>query len=128
MCLYLTSSEPKVAKKKVRCYKILLKDMTSPFFPKHYYLGATETSVLGRNFQAIQEGLHTYSDLEQATKAYDDYYTKKFGKGCVLVECFIPEGGTYYVGTSECNPYPDDVLILDSYASDKLLLNKIIKH
>lgn len=121
MCLNLpTNYKPKIAKKAVKCYKVLrvLRDNSyeTPYQEMKVEIGQAYTSELiieGRQF--IYVGIHSFTSKGKAKLEYDFW---KFS-GAVIVKCEIPKGSTYYRGT-----YEDEN---DSYASDSLKYVEIIE-
>lgn len=128
MCLY-SPTDLKKAYRPIKCYKVLYKDLTSPYYNHQYQIGVEESSKLRKCHNAIQEGLYSYTDLKQAKLALRRHYNRT-EKNYRLFECTVPAGSLYYMGNSECllfngNTQFEDA-IFDTIASNKLIINREI--
>lgn len=108
MCLYLTKSpfekllpslwlyRPKTAKKDIRVYKVLgVPSLATPFRLERYTLEERKSVPkfglsIGRE-PAVTEGLHAYTNLEDAL-SYSDLFYRAF-------RATIPAGSKYYINS-----------------------------
>ena len=82
--------------------------MVTPYRNFPIEIGKTYNSELIKSDGFIQEGLHSFKNLDDAKSSYVQIYA----------ECIIPKGSKYYEGK-----FADD----DAYASDKLTYVKILE-
>lgn len=103
----------KIAKKRIPCYKILLKRKDGLFeTPMQRYLVPSTGHLIADKFQEephcnfprynayVEHGIHSYTTLEKAkkTKAVLGYFGDKFIDGIVIKKAYIPKDTKYWVG------------------------------
>ncbi len=148
MCLRVTKdSVVQIAQEDIRCFKVLMHNLTSPYRSEPYRLGETKVATIGAmrefgagaeridrlswwvdhaqlakyelaNYMAIDEGLHTFTNEEDAREFIS-------GKHYVLIICeaIIPEGSKYYFG--EFDQIRDrSPISFESYVSEKLIVKE----
>lgn len=129
MCLSYTIKThpgymPKVAKKNIICYKILIEDeegkYSSPIYnKKKWEIGKTYTNKQKRcDFAGAVYGgfYHTYVNKEKAKEASKRCH----GNKSHVVKCIIPKGTMYFVGNVNYSR-------IRGYASRTLKIEEILK-
>jgi hypothetical protein len=118
MCLEIKKGQRvKIAKEDITCYKVLLcKDKSWYTFYKRMKIHPgsicrSDITILKSDFYStIYEALHSFTSLGVAN---DFVYCRVKPSSSIIVECIIPKGAKYYIGTFEDSD--------DSYASDTLV-------
>jgi len=123
MCLTkLTTKKAKVAKEDIVCYKVLNKDLTSPYKYFQYELGGcTKSDLEINNDLSVQYGLHSFKYKKGANEEVEEWVTETTQRGDTIMQCVIPKGAEYYEGVFEgARMYTDKA----SYASNELIVTK----
>lgn len=117
----------RIAKRNIPCYKVLSKDLSSPFMLEEYVVNEIKETSLGRierdylnDTYDIEEGLHSYTSNCKFVELDCGYFFQvktKFDKEIMIYGDFykvfksiIPKGARYY-----CNNAGE-------YVSDKLIV------
>jgi hypothetical protein len=129
MCLYIKRDQlPQVAEEDITCYKQVEEKLNNEGIYTTFYmkaevkLGEKYSSELEKYnlklgvLYVIEKGLHSFSKLEDAIDDLQDGITRSDSKSHVI-ECIIPKGSTYYLGT---------YAHLDCFASDIIVYSKNI--
>lgn len=127
MCLDIKkTAKIKTAKEDIICYKYLIKRddyLTTPFRYAEIKIGETYESTLERceyssELHVVEEGLHSFANLEDCDKRVCDCEDDADYEYHSLAKCVIPKGSTYYEGVYGR---------LKAYASDKIQYLEILK-
>lgn len=110
MCLNIKENKRiKFTFKEIECYKVVEvcnNRYYTPYMSAYVEIGKTYKSKLKKNRNYVDDGLHSFSDFEEA-KAFISYWGSDF----ILVKCVIPKYSFYYVGSFDG---------IGAYASSKL--------
>ena len=121
MCLVTKMKEPIVAKKPITCYKILRKNMHSIIYKSFEWefgklyeteMQFYESSLFGIVPEKIAQAFHSYKSYKDVIGA-----CLLYSKPCIIVECTIPKGATFYAGC-----HGDE----EGFASNQIIINKVI--
>lgn len=96
MCLYTFSNNRWIADKDIICFKVLDKNLCSPYLNKKYELNKTYKEKI--DFKPASYGLITTTGLYTYTKsAFSNYFKNKsfFNKKFDYYEAIIPKGSEY---------------------------------
>jgi hypothetical protein len=114
MCFIIDKKHPNklVAKKDIKCYKVLLNGYQSPVMGFEYELNRLYTGLLGTPsydgfYNQITLGFHSYS-----RKRKIPLYSKKCEK---LVKCIIPKDSEYYYNHN-----------LHEYVSNQIIISEVL--
>ena len=119
MCLKTKMKEPVITKKPITCYKVICKDMSSLLHPNFKWefgkLYETEMKPTDNSWiddTIINEGFHSY-------KSYKDVKAGYFmaNSPCMIVECTIPKGATFYGGYHGGE---------QGFVSNQIIINKVL--
>lgn len=88
------------------------------------YETTSKTHGIRYGIRTIESGLHTFVSLEDATTFMAYWYGGRT-TGAIL-ECVIPKGTIYYKGEWLYDNADEDTIVVNSYASEKLKVNKEI--
>lgn len=93
------------------------------------YETKSKTHGIRYGIRTIESGLHTFVSLEDATTFMAYWYGGYCGYGGrygAILECVIPKGTIYYKGEWLYDNADGDSVVVNSYASEKLKVNKEI--
>ena len=145
MCLYTSQNKPKVAKKAIRCMKVVKRKGDCEYSPmfcwqnrdvsyrvgcetKIMYFEGDEfaeplnvepcSDVITEEYWRVEHGLHSYTVGNRNISTIVSLYENKY----VILECEIPVGALYYEGHSNMVHSPSDERFESetSYCSDRL--------
>lgn len=136
MCFYIRNNKKEAtlyeALEDITCYKVLKKDLKSPYYNSKYILKELKTSPLRRpkiingiyqfklmNFltkdsilETIDRGLHSFQNLNIAKMEFRKWSYEEM----VIIECIIPKRALFYRNDGD-----------KEYVSNKLIPIKKIK-
>ena len=117
MCLKITrDSKELTAETDIKCYKFLLKynenGLMTPFQSAKVKIGGRYKSKLINSNNTIEIGLHSF------VNSFDCEFYQIGLKNSEVVECIIPKGSKYYIGTFKGYA---------SYASSEIIYESIVK-
>jgi hypothetical protein len=124
MCLNIKKEQkPIIATEDIACYKFLRESdgiLITPYQHTHVKIGETYSSnLVAEYFEDLTDAevsyvLHSYERMKSIDTAV---YLSSTAYDIKVVECVIPAGSSYYVGTHNG---------VNSYASDKLFYKRIV--
>lgn len=125
MCLITKQLTETTAREDIVCYKVLMNQDNSLYAYYHnfkYEIGKlyrgslvcskTHSTSEGL-YMNINEGFHSYSDIEYAKSNY-----REILKPAVIVKCVIPKGANFFEGEQNCGR---------GYASNQIIIKEIMK-
>jgi hypothetical protein len=90
--------------------------ISTPYQNVEIKIGETYKSKLIKNELLVEDGIHSFKNLEDAN------YFAGFDKNRIVAKCIIPKGSEYYIGKYGYNGYDGFV----SYTSDTLKYVEIL--
>lgn len=125
MCLITEQLTSTTAREDIICYKVLrIQDNSLYAYYRNFeyeigklYRGPLVCSKTYSTseglYMNINEGFHSYSDIEYAKENYRDVL-----KSAVIVKCVIPKGTIFFEGEQNCGR---------GYASNQIIIKEIMK-
>lgn len=114
-------TEPIIAKKPITCYKILRKNMHSIIYKSFEWefgklyeteMQFYESSLFGIVPEKIAQAFHSYKSYKDIRGA-----CLLYSQPCIIVECTIPKGATFYAGCHGGD---------EGFASNQIIINKVV--
>lgn len=114
--------EPIIAKKPITCYKVLRKNMHSIIYKSFEWefgklyeteMQFYESPLFGIVPEKIAQAFHSYKSYKDVIEAACLF----FPQPCIIVECTIPKGATFYAGC-----HGDE----EGFASNQIIINKVV--
>ena len=139
MCLTVKSDKSySVAEEDIVCYKVLILSdgkLSSPYMRMPYEVGITAGACLplvaidaSKETYIIEEGLHTFISKKDVDMFLANVCLSPFSANLNIAVCeaIIPMGSVYYEGIFESLTGADENVVLGSYASNRLVVEKIL--
>jgi len=154
MCLYLKEAKLNVAKKDIKCYKVIMRRNPSPVYTTpcrfapivfnavttakrenhRVKVDAFDKCVLKFSpFLMIGDGaIHSYKSLTEAKRSAKRFSVSNPYTEYAVAECIIPKGTPYYEGNDiiKCDYVDDAVEVLidnKQYASHSIIYKEIVE-